>query len=87
MKQLIFIGAEPDREVNCICIGYVNPEKWYRWKDDWVRESWCGKFPDGTPRPPWLDDQFFYLWETEGPDAARDKTRYDLSVVTDVAVS
>ena len=55
---------------------------WFRWKNDWVRQSWCGMFPDGTPRPPWLDDQFNELWKNEGPEAARDKSRYDLSEQT-----
>ncbi len=81
MKQLIFLSEEPDQSINCIFIG---KERWFRWKDDWVRESWCGKFPDNTVRPPWLDELFFHLWNTEGPEAARDKSRYDLSEVTNV---
>ena len=76
--NLIFLGSQPPAHVNCVIIGR---ERWFRGKDDWVRESWCGKFPDGTTRPPWLDEQFFHLWETEGPEAARDKSRYNLTLV------
>lgn len=56
----------------------VNNLRWFRHNGDWVRESWCGKFPDGTTRPPWFDELFLHLWNTEGPEAARDKTRYVL---------
>lgn len=82
MKQHIFLGDELDPRINRITMW--DGQHWYRWKDDWVRESWCGKFPDNTTRPPWHDEQFFRLWNTEGPEAARDKSRYNLSVVTHV---
>ena len=79
--QLIILGKQPDWPVIRLKdhrAGYP-PQLWFRWKGDWVREEWCGKFPDGTPRPPWFDTKFFHLWSTEGPEAARDKSRYDLS--------
>ena len=83
--QLLFIGQQPSLETRII----IGPGKnggsasqlWFRWKGDWVREEWCGKFPDGTPRPPWCDKMFFDLWNSEGPAAARDKARYDLSEI------
>ena len=81
--QLIVLGKPIPTDVRVILLpdhrtGWPD-QLWFRWKDDWVREEFCGKFPDGTPRPPWLDDQFWELWESEGPEAARDKSRYDLS--------
>lgn len=74
--QLIFLGGEPAESVRVVNIAGKN---WYRGPKGWVREEWCGRFPDGTVRAPWLDEQFNSLWATEGPDAARDKSRYDLS--------
>ena len=52
---------------------------WFKHNGDWVRQEWCGKFPDGSPRPPWHDDRFMMLWETHGPEYARDKRNYDLA--------
>lgn len=73
--QLIFIGSQPPPDTMIV---HAGGERWFRNGENWVRESWCGQFPDRTPRAPWLDRQFFQLWETEGPEAARDKSRYDL---------
>lgn len=82
MTQLGFIGQEPPARIRILILpdhrsGHP-PQLWFRWKDDWVRQAWCGQFLDGSPRPPWFDDLFMHLWETEGADAARDKSRYDL---------
>ena len=76
--QLIFIFGEPPPSTLVV---FAFGQNWYRGKNGWVRDSWCGKFPDGTTRAPWLDNQFFALWAAEGPDAARDKSRYDLSYI------
>ncbi len=74
--QIVFLGDEPDENIRIV---NVAGKKWYRGPKGWVREEWCGRFPDGTVRAPWLDAQFFSLWEAEGPEAARDKSKYDLS--------
>lgn len=83
--QLLFIGPEPAADIRVLHLadtaGFLGGPLWFRWKGDWVRQAWCGQFPDRTPRPPWLDEQFNRLWETEGPEAARDKSRFDLSEI------
>lgn len=83
MSQMIFLGDEPAPDT-CVILGpgpavSNEPQLWFRWKGDWVREEWCGKFPDGEARPPWYDALFLELWKTKGPEAAQDKTNYDLS--------
>ena len=77
--QLLFLGSKPNHDCMIVYVDYCPDKRWFRGNNGWVRESWCGKFPDGTTRAPWLDDHFFHLWESEGPEAARDKSRYDLS--------
>jgi hypothetical protein len=78
--QLVFTNYKPSENIRILYLeNTMGGPLWFRWKDDWVRQSWCGQFQDGTPRPPWLDDQFNDLWKNEGKDAARDISRYDLT--------
>jgi hypothetical protein len=78
MRQLLFLGPEPTARVIMGPARNGVRELWFKWREDWVRAEWCGQFPDGTPRPPWYDKLFMRLWVEEGPDAARDKAKYDL---------
>ncbi|MEM6727006.1 MAG: hypothetical protein AAF618_00775 [Pseudomonadota bacterium] len=77
--QLVFIGPEPEQRVILGPGRGTEPQLWYRHDGGWLRQEWAGQFRDGTPRPPWCNEQFFELWETEGPEAAHDTSRYDLS--------
>ena len=50
-------------------------------KDAWGRWSWeghCGKFSDGTPRPPWLDREWTQRLE-QGDPTFRDSATYDIA--------
>ena len=81
--QLYLFDREPTKDVVLLPDQRKGKQLWFRWKDDWVRQEWCGKFPDGTPRAPWYDAKFIDLWNTKGPEVAQDKSNYDLSYLTD----
>lgn len=77
--QLIFVSQEPKERVIWGPKQGGIGQLWFHHEGGWLRQEWCGQFPDGTPRPPWHDAKFFELWEVAGPEAAQDKSLYDLT--------
>lgn len=65
-SDILFVGKEPKGRVfvcdsphTAHCFRTTGPQKFFKHPDGrWIWQGHCGRYSDGTPRPPWHDAEF-----------------------------